>query len=153
MNNFIITAYSIYLPVMIALTIWVARTIHKNTKVFLVEIFPNHETVAFAVNNLLQMGFYLISLGYGFLRLRIHYSPSYFSQYDENASKLFMTTQKELVEELASKVGGFTLFVGFLLFFNLFLMLILRRSSKNSKLKAQQFQQYAQNIIKPNPTA
>lgn len=27
-----------------------------------------------------------------------------------------MTTQKELVEELASKLGGFTLFIGFVLF-------------------------------------
>jgi hypothetical protein len=150
MNNLntdlIVIAYSIYIPVMLALTIWVARTIHRNTKAFLVEIFPNHETIASAVNNLLQMGFYLIALGYGFTRLRIKYSPSWFNNYDDTIAKSFMTSQKELVEELASKLGGFTLFVGFLLFFNLFLMLILRKSSRNNKQKEQQFQQYAMNI-------
>mgnify|MGYP003352333724 CR=1 FL=1 len=100
--------------------------IHKNTKAFLIEIFPSHETVALAVNNLLQMGFYLIALGYGYKRLKISYSGSWFSSYegDEVAKKMFMTTQKELVEELASKLGGFTLFVGALLFFNLFLSLL-----------------------------
>src|ERR1700752_1023780 len=102
--NHIVTAYSIYLPVMIALTIWVARTIHKNTKPFLMEIFPSHETVALAVNNLLQMGFYLIALGYGFLRMKMKYSPSWFDSYDQRKEMSFMTTQKELVEELASKL-------------------------------------------------
>lgn len=147
--NYIVTAYTIYLPIMIGLTILVARIIHKNTKAFLLEIFPSHESIASAVNNLLQMGFYLIALGFGFAKLRIYYSPSWFNNYDELASKTFMTSHKEIVEQLASKFGGFTLFIGFLLFFNLFLMLILRKSSKNNKLREQQFQQYAQNLNKP----
>ena len=148
--NHLVTAYSIYLPVMIALTIWVARTIHKNTRPFLIEIFPEHELVASAVNNLLQMGFYLIALGYGFLRMKMRYTPSWFDSYDTTKEAQFMTTQKELVEELAIKLGGFTLFIGFLLFFNLFLMLILRKSSRNTKVREQQrFQQYAQNLNKP----
>lgn len=141
-----VAAYSIYLPVMIALTIWAARTIHKNSKPFLIEIFPASESAAGAVNNLLQMGFYLIAFGYGFLKLRIKYSPSWFSSYDDNAAVEFMTNHKDMMEELAVKFGGYTLFVGSLLFFNLFLMLILRKSARNNKFKDQQFQQYAQTI-------
>jgi hypothetical protein len=140
-----VVAYCIYLPIMIGLTIWVARTIHKNTRPFLLEIFPNHENVALAVNNLLQMGFYLISLGYGFLKLRIQYSSSWFSS-EENLANEFMLTNKDVVEELAIKLGGFTLFIGFILFFNLFLMLILRKGSRTNKQANPQFQQYAQHI-------
>lgn len=147
--NHIITAYSIYIPVIIALTIWVARVIHKNTKPFLLEIFSDHETVAVAVNNLLQMGFYLIALGYGFLRMKMKYSPSWSENYDNNKELFFMTTQKELVEELASKLGGFTLFIGFVLFFNLILMLVMRKSSRISKNRLQQFQAQINNTNKP----
>lgn len=131
--NYIVNAYCIYLPVMIGLTIWVATTIHKNTRAFLLEIFPGHETVAYAVNNLLQTGFYLLALGFGFLRLRIQLPNDFNEQTSE-----FMTTQKEMVEVLAVKLGGFTLFIGFLLFFNLILMLILRKGAKNSKLREEQ---------------
>lgn len=150
-TDYIVMAYCIYLPVIIGLTIWVAKTIHKNTRAFLVEIFPDHEMVANAVNNLLQMGFYLIALGYGYKRLAIKYSGSWFSNYSENSeeAKNFMTTQKELVEELASKLGGFTLFVGALLFFNLFLMLMLRKSGRNNKIREQQIQQYAAHMNRP----
>ena len=119
--NLIVTAYSIYIPIMIALTIWVAMTVHKNTSAFLSDIFPEHEKVATAVNNLLQVGFYLISLGFGFLCLQIKYSGSVYGNEYEKAKLLFMTTNKDLVEELASKLGGFTLFVGFLLFFPQFI--------------------------------
>lgn len=133
MNNLIAYAYWIYLPIMIGLTVWVARIIHKNSKAFLVEIFPEHEQVALSVNNLLQMGFYLISLGYGFFHLKIQNS-----YYVQN----FMTTQQELVESLAYKLGGFTLFVGALLFFNLILMLILRKNAKHNRLREEQLKNY-----------
>jgi len=138
-GNLIVTAYCIYLPVMIALTIWVARTIHKNTSAFLLEIFPEHEKVAAAVNNLLRMGFYLIALGFGFLRLRVHVPHN---------MPEFMTTNKELVEMLAFRLGGFTLFVGALLFFNLFLMLILRKSARSNRLREEQVRLYQMNIAR-----
>lgn len=43
--NYIIAAYCWYLPLSIALTIWVANTLFKNGRVFLLEIFHgNHES-------------------------------------------------------------------------------------------------------------
>ena len=143
--NLIVTAYSIYIPAMLALTIWVARTIHKNTSAFLLEIFPDHEKVAAAVNNLLQVGFYLISLGFGFLHMKI-YSMSY----NEELNKTFMTTNKELVEVLATKLGGFTLFVGFLLFLNLLIMLSLRKGARNSRVREEQVKIYNQMHAQAN---
>ena len=40
--NYIIITYCFYLTITIALTIWVARTLFKNGKVFLVDIFHGH---------------------------------------------------------------------------------------------------------------
>ena len=138
--NYIVTAYWIYIVVLIGLSIWVARTIHRNTRAFLAEIFTEHETVADAVNNLLQTGFYLIAFGYGFLRLRI-------SSYGN--PDLFMQTQKELVEILAVKLGSFTLFIGFLLFFNLFLMLALRRGAKQNRIREEHTRLWIQKQQNP----
>jgi uncharacterized BrkB/YihY/UPF0761 family membrane protein len=138
--NLIVTAYTIYIPVMIALTIWVGNSIHRNSNTFLLEIFPDHEKVAAAVNNLLQIVFYLVSFGFGFLCLRI-YLPGY---YTEQAHAAFMTTNKELVEQLATKLGGFTLFVGFLLFFDLLIMLGLRKGARNVKVREEQMRMYNQ---------
>lgn len=142
--NYIVTAYCIYLPVMIALTIWVAQAIHKNTSAFLSEIFPEHEKIATAVNNLLRMGFYLIAFGFGFLRLRIQI-PEYSNPIEASQ---FMTTSRELVEVLAVRLGGFTLFVGALLFFNLFLMLALRKSARNNRVHDERMKLYHENAAR-----
>ncbi len=142
MSNYIVTAYCIYIPVLAGLTVWVARTIHRNTGAFLSEIFPAHEKVAASVNNLLQVGFYLIAFGFGFLRMRIRNPFS--EEYNGFAHNLFMTSDKELVEALAYKLGGLTLFIGALLFINLLLMLMLRRGAKNRHFREEQMKYYAQ---------
>ena len=69
--NYTVTAYSIYLPVAVALTVWVARTLYLNSRIFLVDIFHGQTELAVAVNKLLQVGFYLIGLGYAILNLKI----------------------------------------------------------------------------------
>jgi hypothetical protein len=47
----------------IALTVWVARTLSKNGRVFLVNSFASDERLADSVNHLLVVGFYLINMG------------------------------------------------------------------------------------------
>ena len=54
-----ILTYSIYLPITILLTIWVANTLFRNGRVFLLEIFHGQSDIADAVNKLLLTGFYL----------------------------------------------------------------------------------------------
>lgn len=70
MNQVIIT-YSLYLFITIALTIWVAKTLFKNGKVFLYDIFHGNKELADSVNNLLLVGFYLINMGYAIYTLQI----------------------------------------------------------------------------------
>jgi hypothetical protein len=53
------------------LTVWVAQTLHKNGRVFLIEVFGGDEGLADSVNHLLVVGFYLINFGYVTLALKI----------------------------------------------------------------------------------
>jgi hypothetical protein len=49
--NYTIVTYIIYLAVTLSLTLWVANTLFKNGRVFLVEIFHRDEILADSVNN------------------------------------------------------------------------------------------------------
>src|ERR1700729_4379553 len=62
--------YFSYLAISIALTVWVARTLHRNGRVFLVDAFHGNEELADSVNHLLVVGFYLINAGYIALALK-----------------------------------------------------------------------------------
>jgi len=54
--NHIILTYSLYLVISISLTVWVARTLFKNGKIFLYDIFHGNKALADSVNNLLLVG-------------------------------------------------------------------------------------------------
>ena len=45
--------YGIYLAISIGMTIWVARTLHRNGRVFLVDALGGNEPLADSVNHLL----------------------------------------------------------------------------------------------------
>ncbi|MFH0516774.1 hypothetical protein ACHBTE_06305 [Streptomyces sp. M41] len=59
-----VISYVIYLVVSIALTIWVARTLSRNGRIFLADVLRGNEKLADAVNHLLVVGFYLVNLGF-----------------------------------------------------------------------------------------
>jgi len=107
-----ITTYLVYLSISIALTIWVAHTIHKNGRIFLVEVFHGNEPLADSVNHLLVVGFYLINLGWVCLALKLGYAIS---------------TAQEGIEALSVKIGTVLLVLGGMHFFNLLLFSRMRR--------------------------
>ncbi|MFI9600475.1 MULTISPECIES: hypothetical protein [Streptomyces] len=59
-----VIAYVIYLLVSIALTVWVARTLSGNGRIFLADVLHGDDRLADAVNHLLVVGFYLVNLGF-----------------------------------------------------------------------------------------
>ncbi|MFB0630043.1 hypothetical protein [Streptomyces sp. AB3(2024)] len=65
-----VVAYVIYLVVSIGLTIWVARTLSRNGRVFIGDVLQGNEKLADAVNHLLVVGFYLVNIGFVTLYLR-----------------------------------------------------------------------------------
>ena len=112
--NYNVVSYAVYLVITICLTIWVARTLLKNGRIFLVDIFSGNQELANSVNNLLQVGFYLINIGYTLSVLTIY-------------EKLFDI--QVMLEVLSVKVGTIILILGGMHFFNLFVLFKLR--SKN----------------------
>ena len=105
-------SYSIYLVMSIAVTVWVARTLHKNGKIFLVHAFQGDQAMAESVNHLLVVGFYLINIGYVTLMLK----------YGAAAAN-----PQEALESLSTKVGLVLLVLGGMHFFNLYVFTKLRK--------------------------
>ena len=97
--------YIAYTIISIAMTIWVARTLHKNGRVFLLEAFKGKEDMADSVNHLLVVGFYLINIGFILLFLRFGTKPE---------------TVVEGIEYIATKLGVVLLVLGAMHFFNIF---------------------------------
>jgi|SRR5579862_7771246 len=115
MSVYVIWTYLLYAGVSIALTMWVARTLHKNGRVFLVEAFHGNEGLADSVNHLLVVGFYLINIGYVTLALK----------YGDKPQNL-----QEAIEFLSTKVGLMLVVLGAMHFFNLYVLSASRRRAQ-----------------------
>lgn len=126
--NYNIIAYSIYVPATIGLTIWIAKSLHKNTKAFLLDKFSGNNELASATNNLIQTGFYLIALGFSFMYMRIKEVTHYVNGMAVSNS---LTNTQETIEKLAAKMGAFTFILGFLLFINFFVMILIQAPKKH----------------------
>ena len=119
-NSKIIIGYLIYLPIVVFLTIYVSKMLFKNGKLFMIDIFKGKEDIALATNKLFEIGFYLINIGWAMLILEISY-------YDINEM-----TYQSLIEILSKKIGGFSIYLGVMLFINLYFFFRGRRISRQS---------------------
>ncbi|HKS07910.1 MAG TPA: hypothetical protein VJS13_00055 [Pyrinomonadaceae bacterium] len=112
--NIVVSTYLVYLAISIALTIWVAHTLHKNGRIFLVDVFHGNEALADSVNHLLVVGFYLINMGYVSMALKLGYE---------------INSAQEGIEALSVKIGMVLIVLGGMHFFNLFVFSRMRRRS------------------------
>ena len=101
----ILIGYAIYLPVVLFLTYYVSKTLFKNSKIFMLDIFKGREEIANATNKLFETGFYLLNLGFALRILEM---------------SLNKNTYQSLIEELSYKIGGFSIYLGVMLFLNLY---------------------------------
>jgi hypothetical protein len=111
-TDFVVVTYCFYLAVSICLTIWVARTLHRNGRLFLVDVFHGNESLADSVNHLLVVGFYLINFGYVTLALKLGYD---------------VTSARGSIEAFSQKIGYVLLVLGLMHFFNLYVFSRIRR--------------------------
>ena len=102
--NSLVWTYLTYVLFSVALTIWVARTLHRNGRIFLVDAFNGNEPLADSVNHLLVVGFYLINFAYATLALKS----------DDRPADL-----QGIIETLSVKIGGVLLILGVMHFLNL----------------------------------
>jgi len=120
-NKLIIIAYVIYLPVALILTFYVAKVLFKNSKTFMFEIFHGKEEIALATNRLFEIGFYLLNIGFALMILKMN-----------NSGVSVIDSYQDLIERLSSKVGGFSIYLGVMLFMNLYLLFRGRKKSKKT---------------------
>ncbi len=107
-----VLAYSIYLAVTIALTVFVGRTLFRNGRIFLRDIFHGNLELAESVDKLLLVGYYLVNIGYAVRAMIISISIS---------------DNRQLMEVLSQKIGVIVLILGAMHFFNLFIFFKLRK--------------------------
>ena len=132
--NAIIT-YLVYAAISVSLTIWVARTLHRNGRIFLIDAFHGNEAMADSVNHLLVVGFYLINIGFVSLYLKYGEKPN---------------DAVEAIEYIASKVGVVLLVLGAMHFFNMFNFAKMRNKAVNKKERAlDQLDQFRTAIAPP----
>ncbi|MDZ4666617.1 MAG: hypothetical protein SGJ00_01920 [bacterium] len=116
-TNFVVMAYSIYLPLTIGLTIYVANVLFNNGRIFMVDIFKGREEIADATNHLFKVGFYLLNVGFALIMMYIAYE---------------IESTRSLIEVLSNKVGWFSIYLGLMLFLNLFLFFRGKRKAKEN---------------------
>lgn len=129
--NTIVWTYLSYICLSVALTVWVAQTLHKNGRIFLVDVFHGNEALADSVNHLLVVGFYLINLGYVTLALKIGYDV-------ENA--------RQSIEALSWKVGLVLVVLGTMHFFNLLVFTRIRRHTPYRGAPAQTYRGFNEAV-------
>ena len=113
---YIVVAYSIYLAVSLAVTVWVGRSLFKSGRIFLVDAFHGNAELADSVNHLLVVGFYLINVGFVTLALQTQGE---------------LSNTRGVIELLSSKIGVVLLVLGVMHFFNLFLFSRLRKRGQD----------------------
>ena len=121
----ILVGYAIYLPIALFLTYYVSKTLFKNSKIFMLDIFKGREEIAFATNKLFETGFYLLNLGFALMILEM---------------TIYKDDYQSLIEALSYKIGGFAIYLGIMLFLNLYFFF-------RGKRKANQNQVEQRNVI------
>ncbi len=83
-------------------------------------IFHGEETIALATNRLFEMGFYLLNIGFALYTVKMY----------------GIADTQDLVENLAVKVGAFSVYLGVVLFLNLYLFLRGRKNARRTDVPA-----------------
>jgi hypothetical protein len=115
------SAYMIYLPIVITLTVLVSQFLFKNSKTFMIDIFHQKEDIAMATNSLFKIGFYLLNIGFALCIIE-------FFQIE---------TVERLVVALSKKIGGFSIYLGVMMLLNLLLFLKGRKHAMNKEKLVQ----------------
>lgn len=110
-----LSAYIIYLPIVITLTVLVSQFLFKNSKTFMIDIFHQKQDIAMATNSLFKIGFYLLNIGFALCIIE-------FFQIE---------TVEKLVVALSKKIGGFSIYLGVMMLLNLLLFLKGRKHATN----------------------
>lgn len=113
----ILIGYAVYVPIALFLTFYVSRTLFRNGKIYMLDIFKGRAEIAIATNKLFETGFYLVNLGFALMILKI---------------RLYQDSYQSLVEALSYKIGAFSIYLGVMLFVNLYFFFRGKRKAKEN---------------------
>jgi hypothetical protein len=116
----ILVGYAIYLPIALFLTYYVSKTLFKNSKIFMLDIFKGREEIANATNKLFETGFYLLNLGFALMILEM---------------TIYKNDYQSLIEALSYKIGGFAIYLGIMLFLNLYFFFRGKRKASQTQVE------------------
>ncbi|WP_263409075.1 hypothetical protein [Terriglobus tenax] len=133
---YLVGCYVAYLLLSLVTVVWVAQTLHKNGRPFLLDAFHGNTSLADSVNHLLVVGFYLINIGYVTLALR------------ENSG---VGSLQNAIEVVSTKIGTVLLLLGLMHFFNIYLFNRARKAARHPRTATEQAY-YAQRTT-PEPQA
>ncbi len=115
----ILIGYVIYLPIALFLTYFVSKTLFKNGKIFMLDIFKGRAEIADATNTLFETGFYLLNIGFALMILKLEGN---------------VNNYQKLIEALSYKIGGFSIYLGVMLFLNLYFFFRGKRKAKETQV-------------------
>ena len=105
------------MAITLIVTVWVAFTLHRSGRVFLLDAFHGNDALADSVNHLLVVGFYLINVGYIALVLRSDQKP---------------TDVVSAIEIFSHKIGIVLLVLGVMHFINVKIFSSMRRRAQKA---------------------
>ena len=108
-------SYVVYLAISLSVTVWVAQTLHRNGRVFLMDAFHGHTELADSVNHLLVVGFYLLNVGYVALAL---------------STSATLHNTRQAIELVSYKIGVVLVVLGMIHFGNMWVLNRLRMKAR-----------------------
>jgi hypothetical protein len=127
-----IVSYSVYLAISLGVTVWVARSLHRNGRVFLVDAFQGNAEMADSVNHLLVVGFYLVNIGYVTLAL---------------GSTGDLVNARQAIELVCGKLGMVLLVLGLFHFGNIYVFNRLRQRAREAPRRYARNGQTGERIL------
>jgi F0F1-type ATP synthase assembly protein I len=86
----------------------------------MLDIFKGREEIATATNKLFETGFYLLNLGFALMILEM---------------TIYKDDYQSLIEALSYKIGGFAIYLGIMLFLNLYFFFRGKRKASQTQLE------------------
>lgn len=130
MENLVVRAYIVYLPVALILTFIVAKVFFKNSRIFMSDIFRGRLEIATSTNRLFEMGFYLLSVGFALFIMKVGYQSD--------------ITMQRFYEILSEKIGTLSVFLGIMVFFNLYMLFRGKKKTTENQILRNRYEQKQQ---------
>ena len=115
--NYNISAYIIYLVLMVFIIVYVGKYFYANGRLFIISLLNDNVSLADQINKLLLIAYYLFNIGYAFIKLN-HWQK--------------INSIEMLVSSLSVNMGVLILILAVTHYFNMFIIYILSKSKSIS---------------------